>query len=369
MPETLPTRRSRRVTSAARRAFTRPLEELTTYFHELIENSPVAILVLDPKHRVQMCNPAFERLFGYTREELANADLQDLIATERFTPEAVGIWERVLKGEKVYAATKRCRKDGSVVDVEIHGVPLKVKGKLIGVYGIYHDVSQRKEAELALRQLSSRLLRLQDEERRRIARELHDTTAQTLVALTMNLTRIRESCANADRDTRGLISESLALAEQSAKELRTLSYLLHPPTLDDIGLSSAIRWYARGFAQRSGIQVSLQLPEPGRRLPREVETTLFRIVQEGLTNIHRHSGSATAEISLRLDGDAVSLEVADRGKGMPANLQGAASAALGVGITGMRERLHQLGGTLDILSDEHGTRLRVWQPVGSDGTA
>lgn len=344
------------------------LEELTTYFHELIENSPVAILVLDPKHRVQLCNPAFERLFGYTREELVKANLEDLITSTQFTPEAVGIWRRVLNGEKVYAATKRCRKNGSAVDVEIHGIPLQVKGKLIGVYGIYHDVSQRKEAELALRQLSSRLLRLQDEERRRIARELHDTTAQTLVALTMNLTRIRQECGQCDPQTLELISESLSLAEQSAKELRTLSYLLHPPTLDDIGLNSAISWYARGFAQRSGIEVSLDLSTDDGRLSQELATTMFRIVQEGLTNIHRHSGSPIAGIRLARQGDAVVLEVADRGKGMPANLQGAAAAALGVGITGMRERVHQLGGRLDILSDEHGTTLRVWQPVNSDGS-
>jgi PAS domain S-box-containing protein len=345
------------------------LEELTTYFHQLVENSPVAILVLDPRHRVQMCNPAFERLFGYTREELLAANLEDLIATSRFTPEAVGIWQRVLNGEKVYAATKRCRKDGSVVDVEIHGIPLIVKGKLIGVYGIYHDISQRKEAELALRQLSSRLLKLQDDERRRIARELHDTTAQTLVALTMNLTRLQQECGDCAPQISELIKESVTLAEQSAKELRTLSYLLHPPTLDDIGLNSAISWYARGFAQRSGIQVSLDLAADAGRLSTELETTMFRIVQEGLTNIHRHSGSPTAEIRLMLDGNALVLEVADSGRGMPANLQGAAAGALGVGITGMRERVHQLGGRLDILSDEHGTRLRVWQPVNCDATA
>jgi PAS domain S-box-containing protein len=156
------------------------LEELTTYLDELIENSPVAILMLDPEHRVQLCNPAFERLFQYKRDELRNANLEDLITFDELTKEAVKIWRRVLRGEKVYAATKRRRKDGSVVDVEIHGIPLLIKDKLIGVYGIYHDVSQRKEAEMEVRQLSARILQLQDEERRRIARELHDTTAQKI---------------------------------------------------------------------------------------------------------------------------------------------------------------------------------------------
>ena len=338
------------------------LQELTTYLHELIENSPVAILVLDPDHRVQMCNPAFEALFQYSRQELTRAHLEELIAAGPLTPEAVEIWKRVLAGEKVYAATKRRRKDGSVVDVEIHGIPLKVKGKLIGVYGIYHDVSERREAELALRQLSARLLQLQDEERRRIARELHDTTAQKLVALTMNLTRFRELCMDCNPDALHLIEESQALAEQSAKELRTLSYLLHPPTLDDMGLSSAISWYARGFSHRSGVEVSLELPPLMTRLPRDIETTMFRVVQEGLTNVHRHSGSPIASIRLTSDAEQIVLEISDRGVGIPSNLQGA-TVALGVGIAGMRERVHQLGGTLDIISDQHGTTLRVHQPV------
>src|SRR5215469_761955 len=152
------------------------VDELTMYLNELIENSPIAILALDPDHRVQMCNPAFERLFQYGREELMQANLEDLITSDELTAEAVAIWKRVLRGEKVYASTKRKRKDGSVVDVEIYGIPLLIKGKLIGVYGIYHDVSQRKEAELEVQQLSARLLKLRDEERRRIARDLHDCT-------------------------------------------------------------------------------------------------------------------------------------------------------------------------------------------------
>src|ERR1700742_1407355 len=170
------------------------LEELTMYLNELIDNSPVAILVLDPNHRVQMCNPAFERLFQYGREELMQANLEDLITTGELTSEAVEIWKKVLRGEKIYASTKRRRKDGSIVDVEIHGIPLLIKRKLIGVYVIYHDVSQRKEAELEVRELAAQLLRMQDEERRRIARELHDSTAQKFVALNMNLAKLKELC-------------------------------------------------------------------------------------------------------------------------------------------------------------------------------
>lgn len=338
------------------------VEELTMYLNELIDNSPVAILVLDPTHRVQMCNPAFERLFQYGREELVHANLEDLITADDLTTEAIAIWKRVLHGEKVYASTKRKRKDGSVVDVEIHGIPLLIKGKLIGVYGIYHDVSQRKEAEMEIRQLSAQLLKLQDDERRRIARELHDCTAQRFVALNMNLARLREMCGPSDSKTEALIADCANLAEESARELRTLAYLLHPPTLDDIGLRSAISWYARGFGQRSGIQVSLDLAEDIERLPLDVETMMFRIVQEGLSNIHRHSGSKAATIRLTADAEHVILELIDQGRGMPANLQGATAGEFGVGIAGMRERARQLGASLEIVSDKHGTTLRVLQP-------
>lgn len=338
------------------------LEELTMYLNELIDNSPVAILALDPNHRVQMCNPAFERLFQYGREELMQANLEDLITTGELTSEAVAIWKRVLRGEKVYASTKRRRKDGSIVDVEIHGIPLFIKQKLMGVYGIYHDVSQRKEAEMEVRQLSAQLLRLQDEERRRIARELHDSTAQKFVALNMNLTRLKQLCATAGPEVGAIISDSVSLAEESARELRTLAYLLHPPTLDDIGLRSAITWYARGFSERSRIQVNLELSREIDRLPRDVETMMFRVVQEGLTNIHRHSGSANATIRLTADAENVVLELIDQGRGMPTNLQGGTVEQFGVGIAGMRERVRQLGARLEIVSDKHGTTLRILHP-------
>jgi two-component system NarL family sensor kinase len=337
------------------------LEELTMYLNELIDNSPVAILVLDPNHRVQMCNPAFERLFQYGREELVQANLEDLITAGELTTEAVSIWKRVLRGEKVYASTKRRRKDGSIVDVEIHGIPLLIKRKLIGVYGIYHDVSQRKEAELEVRELAAQLLRMQDEERRRIARELHDSTAQKFVALNMNLAKLKELCGEIV-GAEEVIADSVNLAEESARELRTISYLLHPPTLDDIGLQSAISWYARGFSQRSGVQVELDLAQEIERLPRDVETMMFRVVQEGLTNIHRHSGSASATIRLMADAENVVLELVDRGRGMPRKLQGGTVEEFGVGIAGMRERVRQLGGRLEILSGRHGTTLRVLHP-------
>lgn len=351
-----------RDTSSKQQKLEMTVEELTMYLNELIENSPVAILVLDPNHRVRMCNPAFERLFQYSREELWQRNLEDLITENEQTAEAIAIWKRVLRGEKVYTSTKRKTKDGSIVDVEIHGIPLLIKRRLIGVYGIYHDVSQRKEAEMEVRQLSAQLLKLQDDERRRIARELHDCTAQNFIALNMNLARLREICVPASPELEALIADCANLAGQSARELRTIAYLLHPPTLDDMGLRSAISWYARGFGHRSGIDVTLELSEDIGRLPLDVETMLFRVVQEGLSNIHRHSGSTCATIRLIADAEHVILELVDMGRGMPSNLQGATVAEFGVGIAGMRERVRQLGGRLEIVSDKQGTILRVLQP-------
>ncbi len=316
------------------------------------------MLALDPRHKVQFCNEAFEKLFCYTESELVAEDLQELIATNELAPEAIEIWRRVLSGESVYAATQRRRKDGNVVEVELRGVPIMAEGVLVAVLAFYHDISQRKEAELALHQLSARLLELQDEERRRIARELHDTTAQSIFALTMNLTRIQESIGQEHPEVQAIIADSLYLAEQSAKELRTLSYLLHPPLLDDVGLVSAISWYARGFSERSGIHVNLDIPANLERLPRALEIAFFRIVQEALTNVHRHSGSPCAAIRLAADAERIVMEISDQGVGFT-QAPGQAAAKLGVGVAGMRERIHQLGGQFEIVSGRQGTTVRV----------
>ncbi len=166
---------------------------------------------------MQICNDAFEKLFQYGRSELLAKDLQELIATNELAPEAIEIWQRVTAGERVEAATKRRRKDGTIVDVELHGIPVFAGAKMIGVIAIYHDVSRRKGAELALHNLSARLLELQDEERRRIARELHDTTAQSIFALTMNLTRLQERAAKIARKFRRFSLRAFCLRNRAAK--------------------------------------------------------------------------------------------------------------------------------------------------------
>lgn len=221
-------------------------------------------------------------------------------------------------------------------------------------------------ANESLRDLSARLMQMQDEERRRIARELHDSVGQTLAALSMNLTTVGE---DVDRlaQTANTIADSMALVQEMSREVRTLSHLLHPPLLDEAGLSSALKWYVGGFSRRSNIAVELQIPEDFGRLPRELETGIFRTIQECLTNIHRHSGSTTARIQVLRRENEVCIQVQDQGKGMGADQlsQGGAEATPGVGIRGMRERLRQLGGALEVTSRADGTLVEARIPTST----
>jgi signal transduction histidine kinase len=215
-----------------------------------------------------------------------------------------------------------------------------------------------------LRELSARLLQLQDDERRRIARELHDSVGQMLAALTMNLSTVRLDVERLVKTAHAL-SDSENLVQEMSTEVRTISHLLHPPLLDEAGLLSALRWYVEGFSQRSKIDVDLDLPEHFGRLPRESETAIFRVVQECLTNIHRHSGSSAARIRLRQRDSEIAVEISDKGKGIPPEKREEMSSAgtPGVGIRGMRERLRQLGGTLDLTSNATGTVVTVRLPI------
>ncbi len=229
-----------------------------------------------------------------------------------------------------------------------------------------NDMLARAAAEAALRELSGRLLRLQDEERRRIARELHDTTAQHLAALIMNLSLLAPRLQTTDPRVSRLLTDSLALAEKSSQEIRTLSYLLHPPLLEEVGLGGAVREYAEGFAKRSGVQVTLRLPAETTRLVNDDETALFRVVQESLGNIHRHAGSPVATIQFVELPEEVRLEVSDAGSGIPPeklrHFHQGTLTGLGVGIAGMRERLRQLGGRLEVESTPRGTTVRAILP-------
>jgi PAS domain S-box-containing protein len=216
-----------------------------------------------------------------------------------------------------------------------------------------------------VRELSARLLQIQDEERRRIARELHDSVGQMLAAVSMNMVHVHREADVLSPEAGKALEDSTGLLEQLSAEIRTISHLLHPPLLDEVGLQSALQWYIEGFSERSKINVDLQLPEDFGRLPRNLEITLFRVVQECLTNIHRHSGSSTASIHVARLQNEVRLEVRDAGKGIAKETQAtlASGKLSGVGLRGMHERLRQMGGELDVQSNGTGTLILATLPI------
>ncbi len=229
---------------------------------------------------------------------------------------------------------------------------------------VHQRTAELERQRLEVQDLSSQLLQAQDEERRRISRELHDSTGQLLVALTMNLARLKsEHVLNPAADA--VIDDTSSVVDEMSRQIRTMSYLLHPPLLDEAGLSSAVKWYIEGFSNRSSVDVTLELPADLGRLPQELEITMFRLIQESLTNIHRHSGSKTALIRVRRNADQVLLEIVDAGSGLASTRLTDQNARRGVGILGMKERVRRFGGTLDISSTAAGTTVAASLPVTS----
>ncbi len=227
-------------------------------------------------------------------------------------------------------------------------------------------MAARERAEEELHRLSAHLLQVQDLERRHLARELHDTTAQHLAALTLNLTNLRRTLSPPGGSAHALCGECIQLANQAAQEIRTHSYLLHPPLLEVMGLAGAVEDYAQGFSARSGIAVELEAPADFGRLPEDMELALFRVVQESLANVLKHSGSARAKIRFTRQASSVTLEVQDMGQGIPAEKLArikARSGGSGVGLGGMQERLRLLGGRLDLESGPAGTTVRASVPL------
>ncbi len=226
---------------------------------------------------------------------------------------------------------------------------------------LLEEVKKREDAETSLRTLTSQLMLIRDEERRRVAHELHESTAQILAALAMNLSVLGEAERPGDARESKLITESAGLVDNLLGEVRQLSHLLHPPTLDEMGLPSAIQWYAERFAKRTNISVTLEIPDDFGRLSREKEIAFFRVVQESLSNVQQHSGSTTATVRISKSSDHACVQVSDFGKGMSME---SSIVRWGVGINGMRERLRQLGGALNIHSNGRGTLVTADLPVG-----
>jgi PAS domain S-box-containing protein len=330
-------------------------------------NAPVGLAIIDRELHFQRINGPFSKLNGLTPEQNKGQHVRDV--TSELAPELEGMIRQV-------AATgvpilNREIKGHAPADPDTLGWWLKTffpisqsDGVVTQIGAIVQDVSNLKRAENTVRSLSGRLLQLRDHERRRLARDLHDSLGQILSAVKMNLSYLGRDTSRLDERGRNAVVESKDLIDGCIKEVRTLSHLLHPPMLDEMGLLPAIRWFVNGFSERSGVSVTLDLPATLRRLPVEAETAAFRSIQESLTNVHRHSGSATARVSLAVDDSRLSLEVADNGCGIPSQKLSARQEGpvVGVGILGMRERIRQLGGQLDIASSEKGTTVHVIIP-------
>ena len=329
---------------------------------ELIEKAALldmandAIFVKSANGTISYWNEGATRLYGWTMTEAIGRAPAELLHSEYPIPlleiESRDHWQ----GEILH--TKR---DGSRIVVASHWTALRDQtGKPIGWLESNTDVTYRKHAEDAARSLSARILILQDQERRRIARGLHDSLGQYLAALKMSLAPLLAT------DQKRLGMECSDIVDKCLSETRTISHLLHPPLLEEAGLASAVRWYVDGFAQRSGIEIKLELPSELGRLHGDLETALFRALQEALTNIHRHSDSSAVDVCLTVEAKQVRLEIKDNGKGIPPKtlkrlVDGLANQ--GVGLAGMRERMRELGGSLQITSNTNGTSLRVVIPI------
>jgi len=357
-----------------------------------------AIIELNPADdTIKYWNQGAEKLYGWTKAEAIGKNIDALLKTISAEPleqskaalMRLGNWD----GELIHT-----RRDGTQVYVASRSTLQKETERKPAIWlEINRDITERKKAEQELqkaeearrivrdlayselekqvrertaeleqsnqqlRQLSTRLIRSQDDERRRIARELHDSAGQYLGAVSIALDVAQREQDSANRK----IAEAGELARGCAAEIRTISHLLHPPLLEELGLESAAHWYVEGFAARSGISVELDIPKQFDRLGNDVELVLFRILQEALTNIHRHSGSKTAMIRIGADSYQVWLDVQDQGKGNSDDPAG--QFRPGIGITGMRERVKDLSGTLEITSDQSGTRVRAVLPLAAKG--
>jgi PAS domain S-box-containing protein len=363
----------------------------------IVESSEDAIVSKTLEGIITSWNRGAERLFGYTASEAIGQHISLLIPANRMHEETV-IIERIKKGERIeHFDTVRLRKDKTQFDISLTVSPLRdASGTIIGASKIGRDITQRKQNERALREsedryrtladaldtqvqfrtqelekrnselraLSGKLLEFQDEERRHIARELHDSSGQTLVALGMQLARINESAKNNPAQLAKDVQNAEALVQHLIREIRTTAYLLYPPMLDESGISSALRWYVQGLVERGGLEIDLKVPENFGRLPSEMELLIFRLVQESLTNVHRHSGSKTALIRIEREENTIHVEVEDQGRGMSAErLAEIQSQGTGVGIRGMRERVSQFRGDLVIESNGFGTRVCASLPL------
>ncbi len=309
-------------------------------------------------HELVDMNPAAERLFGVTAGAEAGKRTADTPYLPWTAEERAGNYDVALNGISIEYE--------SFNPVLERWFEMRSFSPRYGEFAhLCTDITERRKTEEAIRNLSARLLRVQDDERRRLARDLHETVGQNLAGVRMNL-GVMKRFAAADGRAAEAVDDGITATDDAITQIRTLSYLLHPPMIDQAGLVTALRWYIDGFERRSGIATKLDVPDDLGRVSRDVETSVFRIIQESLTNIQRHAGSATASVSVgRLD-DRLLIEIADHGRGLPAGVRHDRDALLasGVGLAGINERVRELGGELTIQSTDDGTTVHVTLPAG-----
>lgn len=337
-------------------------------YRNVLETQTELICRYLPDGTLTFVNDAYCRSFGKTRDELVGRKFIELLP-ESSRAAALRHLESLVARPRVEAHEHEViRPDGSMGRQRwMNYAILDSEGCVVELQGIGRDFSGLKQAEESLQHLTARLLHMQDEERRRIARELHESTAQNLFALTVKLAKFEQQCQSWKPEHEETLSECLALGEQTLQGVRALSYLLHPPLLDQAGLVSALRWYVEGFTRRCGVNVELLVLHEIGRLPSEVETTLFRVVQEGLTNVRRHSGSVTASVRLEKSQNQVILQIKDQGPRTSSREAAAQQDDLpSIGVGGMRQRVAHIGGQLEITSDDQGTILTTVVPLARE---
>lgn len=361
-----------------------------------------AIFTLGREGRVTSWNRGAERIKGYTALEIIGRNFSCFFTEEdRREGRPQQELQSTAEQGRFEAEAWRVRKDGSRFWANVVMTAIKDEGgNLIGFVKVTRDFTERMRAqedlkrannvlaaqvkqreaaeqklaasERSLRELSLRLLRTQDEERRRIGRELHDSLGQYLAMLKLNLDSVQLELDQSGGAIAGRLTQCVSLAEDCIKEARTISYLLYPPMLEEVGLTSAIPWYLEGFSKRSNIRTTFEADPDVGRLELGSELALFRVLQESLTNIHRHSGSATAHVRLFKGDGRLVLEIKDRGKGIPPEFLKSVGedwlGSLGVGLRGMHERMQQLDGTLEVSSDRSGTVVRASVPDKKNST-
>lgn len=322
-------------------------------YSSLVEGMQQGAAMLDAEGCIIYCNVSLAQLLGTPREGVIGTLLEDCL-----DPEDRPAFRKLLSEarEGVNEGELRMRRpDGALTWANFSFRVLSRDKRATGV--LVTDLTAEKQ----LAELAARLQGLQDEERKRIARELHDSVGQLLTAIGMNMAIVKAQSQKLDAAAARALSDNATLVEQVSREIRTISHLLHPPLLDMAGLASALRWYVDGFSERSKIKVNLEISDNLERLPAETEIAVYRIIQECLTNIHRHSGSATASIRLYQEGDQLLVRVEDHGKGISRERQQELNTLFrsGIGFRGMRERVKSLGGSFEVHSDESGTLVKA----------